>query len=48
MGAAANNVTIDLNNFTILGDGTGAGITSDGVEGFTIRNGTVKNFNEGS
>ena len=44
---AANNVTIDLNGFTIFGDGTGTGIRSDSLEGFTIRNGTVKNFDVG-
>ena len=45
---ATANITIDLNGFTILGDGTGSGIRGDNVfEGFTIRNGTVKNFNVG-
>lgn len=49
----ANNVTIDLAGYTI----TGAGIPSGGsgirtapaavLEGITVRNGTVTNFNEG-
>ena len=46
--AGVANVTIDLNNFTILGDGTGSGIRGDGVfEGLIVRNGTIKNFNVG-
>jgi len=45
---ATSNVTIDLNGFTILGDGTGSGIRGqDVIEGFTIRNGTIKNFTTG-
>jgi hypothetical protein len=45
---ATSNVTIDLNGFTISGDGTGSGIRGqDVIEGFTIRNGTIKNFTTG-
>jgi hypothetical protein len=45
---ATANVTIDLNGFTILGNGTGSGIVGGNVfEGVTVRNGTVKNFDVG-
>jgi len=42
----ANNVTIDLAGFLIIGDNTGDGITDEGnlVVGTTIQNGTVSNF----
>ena len=45
----ANNVSIDLSGFTIFGDGTGNGIVSgvNAIEGFTVRNGTVKGFDVG-
>jgi hypothetical protein len=46
--AGVTNVTIDLNGFTILGDGTGSGVRGVGTfEGLTVRNGTIKNFNVG-
>jgi hypothetical protein len=45
---AAADITIDLNGFTIRGDGTGSGIRGDKpFDGFTVRNGTVRNFNIG-
>lgn len=41
----SNNVTIDLNGFTLIGVGTGKGISaSASVHGLTVRNGTVKGF----
>ncbi len=44
----ANNVTIDLNGFAIIGSGTGRGITaSSSLHGVTIRNGTVRGFATG-
>ena len=45
----ANFVTIDLDGFTITGNGTGRGITDDGVarKGITIRNGTITSFSVG-
>lgn len=42
-----SNVTLDLAGHTISGDGTGFGIiTSQAVEGVTVRNGAVTNFGE--
>ncbi|MGH9900357.1 MAG: hypothetical protein ACRD68_00800, partial [Pyrinomonadaceae bacterium] len=43
---AADNVTVDLNGFTITGDGTGKGITDGGAQlkNITVRNGGVTNF----
>ena len=43
---AADNVTIDLDGYTIEGDGTGQGIGDADVprQDVTIRNGTVKSF----
>lgn len=45
----ANFVTIDLNGFTVTGDGTGDGITDGGVarKGIAIRNGTITGFVDG-
>jgi len=45
----ADNVTIDLDGYTIEGDGTGQGIGDGDVarENITIRNGTVRNFRIG-
>ena len=41
----SSNLTIDLNGFNVLGNGTGVGIlASVPVEGITIRNGGVKGF----
>src|SRR5205823_2429568 len=42
----ANFVTIDLAGFLIIGDGTGAGISSE-LLGTTVRNGTVVSFDFG-
>ncbi len=46
---AANNVTINLNGYTISGSGAGSGITDSGVprNGITIREGTVRSFADG-
>jgi hypothetical protein len=42
------NITIDLNGFTIRGDGTGVGIRIETpLEGLTVRNGRIRNFNIG-
>lgn len=47
-GSANANTTIDLDGFTMTGDGTGAGISNDSViEGLTVRNGTIKGFDRG-
>ncbi len=40
-------VTIDLNGWTIAGDGTGSGIASDERRGVAVRNGTVTGFEFG-
>lgn len=41
--------TIDLQGFTLRGDGTGAGVTDGGVdyEGIVVRNGTLTSFDSG-
>src|SRR5262245_25013784 len=46
---AADNVTLDLNGFAILGSGGGSGVSDAGVvhSGITVRNGTVRNFATG-
>jgi len=46
---AVDNVTIDLDGFTIEGDGTGQGIGDGDVarQNITVRNGTVRNFRIG-
>lgn len=47
---AANNVTIDLNGFSLTGlSGALSGIVTDGGDyhGITIRNGTIQSFNYG-
>jgi hypothetical protein len=45
----SNFITLDLNGFTIRGNGTGRGIrsSSSSGRGVTIRNGVVTNFNVG-
>jgi hypothetical protein len=41
----SSNLTIDLNGFSIIGNGAGKGIVSDAsISGVTVRNGTVKGF----
>ena len=40
-------VTIDLNGFAIIGNGTGSGITSPGRAGTVVRNGTISGFANG-
>ena len=46
---AADRVTLDLNGFSVVGSGTGAGISNGliGRIGTSIRNGTVTNFEDG-
>lgn len=46
---AADNVTIDLDGFTIEGDGTGQGIGDADIsrQNITVRNGTITNFRIG-
>ena len=45
---SGNHFTIDLNGFTIDGDGTGNGILSGNLmEGLILRNGTLKEFSHG-
>jgi hypothetical protein len=44
----ADGVTIDLNGFTLAGDGSGAGIVAVGSPvGIRVRNGTVTNWTDG-
>lgn len=45
----ADNVTLDLNGFSITGNGSGEGITDNGTahKGISVRNGTVVNFHFG-
>ena len=48
----ADHVTIDLNGFTLSGDGTGSGITTDGTNdnrrlGIAVYHGTVTGFDDG-
>jgi hypothetical protein len=45
----ADNVTIDLDGYTISGDGTGIGITDGGAgrKNIAIRNGVITNFEAG-
>src|SRR5712664_1827203 len=46
--ARANSVTIDLDGFTIGGDGTGTGVGSGPIfTGVTVRNGTITRFSIG-
>jgi len=41
----SSNITIDLNGFAIVGQGTGKGITAhSAIQGVTVRNGTVRGF----
>ncbi len=44
-----NDITIDLNGFTITSNGSGAGITDgeNNLENIVIRNGTIRNFTQG-
>lgn len=42
-----NNVTIDLQGFTITGNGSGSGVYMVGRSNVEIRNGTIQNFQEG-
>jgi parallel beta-helix repeat protein len=47
---AANNITLDLNGFTVSGGPTGEGapgILLDGTTGVTVKNGTVTQFDAG-
>jgi len=41
---AADNITIDLNGHTILGQGKGDGILVEGRKGVTIKNGVISRF----
>jgi parallel beta-helix repeat protein len=43
----ASNITIDLNGHTIDGTGAGIGISNNGFDNVTIRNGTIHQFNYG-
>ncbi|MEX2394645.1 MAG: right-handed parallel beta-helix repeat-containing protein [Actinomycetota bacterium] len=43
----ADDVDIDLNGFSLLGNGTGTGITFTGQRRVTIRNGTIEGFQLG-
>jgi hypothetical protein len=45
--SGTHNVTIDLDGFTIAGDGNNFGIYAFLIEGLTVRNGTIKNFGIG-
>jgi len=42
-----NDVTIDLNGFTIMGSDTGAAIFGDGFSHLTVKNGAISGFMEG-
>jgi len=42
-----NNVTIDLQGFTITGNGVGSGVYMIGRSNVEIRNGTIQNFQDG-
>ena len=46
---AADHVTLDLNGFALMGDGTGRGIFDGNISrvGLSLRNGTVANFGAG-
>jgi len=44
---AANDVTIDLMGFSIVGPGTGSGINMSGYSNIEVRNGTVRGFFNG-
>jgi parallel beta-helix repeat protein len=44
----AHGITIDLNGYTVSGDGTGLGIdNTGGYDNVTIKNGTITGFQEG-
>ena len=43
----ADDVSLDLQGFTIDGDGTGAGIQIESADGVTVRNGAIRNFDRG-
>lgn len=45
----ADNATLDLNGFAIMGDGTGNGVRNGvfSLAGTTVRNGTIANFGDG-
>lgn len=44
----SNNVTIDLNGFAVIGNGSGRGITANPpVQGVKVRNGAVRGFSIG-
>lgn len=49
LGINVHYVTIDLNGFTLYGDGTGAGVTTYDARwrGVVLRNGSITNFNTG-
>ena len=49
LGINVHYVTVDLNGFTIYGDGTGAGVTTYDAHrrGVVLRNGSITNFNVG-
>jgi parallel beta-helix repeat protein len=45
---SANDVTLDLRGFSLVGSGSGNGITiSSGMQNVVVRNGTVKGFSAG-
>lgn len=45
---STDHVTLNLNGFAIIGEGTGVGISDDSlVEGITVRNGAIANFGAG-
>lgn len=43
----ADNVSIDLAGFHLIGSGAGAGVYADNRRGLTIRNGTIEGFYQG-
>ena len=44
----AGGIVLDLNGYTLTGDGTGSGVEQTGaIGGFTIRNGRIQNFEWG-
>jgi parallel beta-helix repeat protein len=43
----SDNMTIDLNGYTIDGVGLGAGVRNEGFSFVTVRNGTIQQFDQG-
>src|SRR5262249_8999659 len=44
---SANNVTLDLNGFAIIGTASMAGVMASNVQNITVRNGVVRDWHHG-